>query len=117
MKTWGSRIKWACTAVALSAILLCCAVFSFVFLDRQDKNANASTDNHVRIGELTYNNGASFYADTMGDLFSRLGGVGITYDSLKSVVDADPDKQLNSQDIRDKNEGRDVLVKFNNQEK
>ncbi len=52
----------------------------------------------------------------MGDLFSRLGGVGITYDSLKSVVDADPDKQLNSQDIRDKNEGRDVLVKFNNQE-
>lgn len=116
MKTWGSRIKWACTAIALSAILLCCAVFSFVFLDRQDKNANASTDNHVRIGELTYNNGASFYADTMGDLFSRLGGVGITYDSLKSVVDADPDKQLNSQDIRDKNEGRDVLVKFNNQE-
>lgn len=116
MKTWGSRIKWVCTAIALSAILLCCAVFSFVFLDRQDKNANASTDNHVRIGELTYNNGASFYADTMGDLFSRLGGVGITYDSLKSVVDADPDKQLNSQDIRDKNEGRDVLVKFNNQE-
>ena len=116
MKTWGSRIKWVCTAIALSAILLCCAVFSFVFLDRQDKNANASTDNHVRIGELTYNNGASFYADTMGDLFSRLGGVGITYDSLKSVVDADPDKQLNSQDLRDKNEGRDVLVKFNNQE-
>lgn len=111
MKTWGSRIKWACTAVALSAILLCCAVFSFVFLDRQDKTANAGTLNHVGVADI--NDGTSkFFSDTTRDLFSRLGGAGTTYDSLKSVVDADPDKQLNSQDIRDKNDGRNVLVTF-----
>ena len=52
----------------------------------------------------------------MGDLFSRLGGTGITYDSLKGVVDKATNKALTSQDLRDKNEGRDVLVKFNNQE-
>ena len=111
MKTWGSRIKWACTAVALSAILLCCAVFSFVFFDRQDKTANAGTLNHVGVADI--NDGTSkFFSDTTRDLFSRLGGAGTTYDSLKSVVDADPDKQLNSQDIRDKNDGRNVLVTF-----
>ena len=111
MKTWGSRIKWACTAIALSAILLCCAVFSFVFLDRQDKTANAGTLNHVGVADI--NDGTSkFFSDTTRDLFSRLGGAGTTYDSLKSVVDADPDKQLNSQDIRDKNDGRNVLVTF-----
>ncbi len=111
MKTWGSRIKWVCTAIALSAILLCCAVFSFVFLDRQDKTANAGTLNHVGVADI--NDGTSkFFSDTTRDLFSRLGGAGTTYDSLKSVVDADPDKQLNSQDIRDKNDGRNVLVTF-----
>lgn len=111
MKTWGSRIKWACTAIALSIALLCCAVFSFVFLDRQDKTANAGTLNHVGVADI--NDGTSkFFSDTTRDLFSRLGGAGTTYDSLKSVVDADPDKQLNSQDIRDKNDGRNVLVTF-----
>ncbi len=111
MKTLGSRIKWACTAIALSAILLCCAVFSFVFLDRQDKTANAGTLNHVGVADI--NDGTSkFFSDTTRDLFSRLGGAGTTYDSLKSVVDADPDKQLNSQDIRDKNDGRNILVTF-----
>jgi len=82
-----------------------------VFLDRQDKTANAGTLNHVGVADI--NDGTSkFFSDTTRDLFSRLGGAGTTYDSLKSVVDADPDKQLNSQDIRDKNDGRNVLVTF-----
>ena len=82
-----------------------------MFLDRQDKTANAGTLNHVGVADI--NDGTSkFFSDTTRDLFSRLGGAGTTYDSLKSVVDADPDKQLNSQDIRDKNDGRNVLVTF-----
>lgn len=113
MKIRGS-LKRVSAVIALSIALLCCAVFSFSIFDGKSKTASASTDNHVRIGEIFRS--TDFYKDTVGDLFSRLGGVGITYDSLKSVVDADSDKQLNSQDLRDKNEGRDVLVKFNNQE-
>ncbi len=46
MKTWGSRIKWACTAIALSIALLCCAVFSFVFLNNE-KSAVAGSDSIV----------------------------------------------------------------------
>ena len=53
MKTWGSKIKWACTAVALSAILLCCAVFSFVFLIVGE---NVNADNTAEQTEITAGN-------------------------------------------------------------
>lgn len=53
MKTWGSRIKWVCTAIALSAILLCCAVFSFVFLNNGE---NVNADNTAEQTEITAGN-------------------------------------------------------------
>lgn len=53
MKTWGSRIKWVCTAIALSAILLCCAVFSFVFLNSGE---NVNADNTAEQTEITAGN-------------------------------------------------------------
>lgn len=112
MKTWGSRIKWAGAAIALSAVLLCCALFSFVFLNKkEDKTANAGTLNHASVGELLVD-ATKAYNDSSKDFFSRLGGTGTSYASLKAVVDADPNKQLTAQDIRDKNEGRNVLVQI-----
>lgn len=67
MKTWGSRIKWACTAIALSIALLCCAVFSSVSFDygkkvsaentveQSDSSASSETNDNVENTENTEN--------------------------------------------------------------
>ena len=67
MKTWGSRIKWACTAIALSIALLCCAVFSSVSFDygkkvsaentveQSDSSDSSETNDNVENTENTEN--------------------------------------------------------------
>ncbi len=64
MKTWGSRIKWACTAVALSAILLCCAVFSSVSFEKFD---NGYSDSAQSVETVDSSEQSDYSAETTAE--------------------------------------------------
>lgn len=64
MKTWGSRIKWACTAIALSIALLCCAVFSSVSFEKFD---NGYSDSAQSVETVDNSEQSDYSAETTAE--------------------------------------------------